>query len=54
MIALHIASLFCHLEVVEVLLAYGANVNDKNMVSTMYNIITEYNDILCMIITVII
>ena len=36
MTALLDASYKGHIEVVKILLAYGADINDKNMVSTMY------------------
>ena len=36
--ALYAASCEGHIKIVEILLAYGANVNDKNDVSTMLNL----------------
>ena len=35
--ALHVASSFGYIEVVKVLLASGANINDKDNVSTIYS-----------------
>ena len=39
MTVLHIASRFGRIEVVEILLAYGADVNEKDKVRIMHNMI---------------